>query len=98
VLDVADDVLGLFALDAVADQRAGENGVFALVFEGASVARLAGEVGAAAEGHVVALGAQFAANERAVVAGGFGVPTGGCAEVGGQRGGVAAIHGAERTP
>ncbi len=55
MLDVADDVLGLLALDAVADQRACEDGVFAHVLEGASVARLASQVDAAAEGHVVAL-------------------------------------------
>ncbi len=42
VLDVADDVLGLLALDAIAHQGAGEQRIFALVFEGSSVARLAG--------------------------------------------------------
>jgi hypothetical protein len=48
------------ALNEVANQRSGQDGVFAKVLEGAPVARLAGEVHAAAEGHVVALRAQFA--------------------------------------
>ena len=82
--------------DEVAGQRAGEERVFALVLEGAAVARLAGQVDAAAERHAVALVAQFAADERAVLEGGLRIPGGGGAEVVGQRGGVAARSSAAR--
>src|SRR5262249_29576255 len=47
MLDMADDVLGLLAFDPVADERAGEDGIFAHVFKGATVARLASSVDAA---------------------------------------------------
>ena len=74
VLDVAHDVVGLDAHGELADHGAGEDGVFAGVLEVAAVARLADEVHAAADGHVVALGAQLAADDRAEEEGGVGVP------------------------
>ena len=85
VLDVAHDVVGLDAHGELADHGAGEDGVFAGVLEVAAVARLADEVDAAADGHVVALGAQLAADDRAEEEGGLGVPRGGHAEDGGKR-------------
>src|SRR5208337_42307 len=66
VLDIANDVLGLFAFDTVADERASEDRILAHVFEGSAVARIAGNVNATAEGHVVALRAEFAADQCAV--------------------------------
>src|SRR5206468_11108298 len=76
------------------DQRPGQHRVFSEVFESAAVARFAGEIGAAAERHVVALGAQFAADEGAVFVGRVNIPTGCGGHVGGQRSGVAAVHAA----
>ncbi len=66
VLDVADHVLGLHALHELADHGSGEDGVFALVFEVAAVAGFAGDVDASTEGHVVALVAEFFADEGSV--------------------------------
>ena len=63
VLHVADDLLGLHALDELGDHLAGQDGVFALVFEVAAVARLARDVHAAAERGVVLLIAQLAADQ-----------------------------------
>ena len=94
VLDVADHVGGLRALDEPGHQRAGEDRIFAEVFKGAAVARLAGEVHAAAERHVESLRAEFATDERAVFVGRFGVPACGCRDVGRERGGIAAVHAA----
>ncbi len=94
VLDVAHDVVGLDAAGELADHGAGEDGVFAGVLEVAAVARLADEVYAAADGHVVALLAQLAADDGAVEEGGVGIPRGGHAEGGGQQRGVAAARGA----
>ena len=51
MLDISDNVLVLRALDQTTDQRAGENGVFAEIFEVAAIARLAREVNAAAKLH-----------------------------------------------
>ncbi len=62
------------------------------VLEVAAVARLADEVHAAADGHVVALVAELAADDGAVEEGGVGVPAGGHADDGGQQGGVAALQ------
>src|SRR5438477_6027647 len=94
VFDVADDELRLGAFDQFRHQGSGQDRVFAEVLEGAPVARFSGEIRAAAEGHVVALGAQFAADEGAVLVGGIDVPTGRGGHVGGQRSGVAAVHAA----
>ncbi len=77
----------------LADHGSGEDGVFAGVLEVAAVARLADEVDAAADGHVVALGAQLAADDGAVEEGGVGIPARRHAEGGGQRRGVAALMG-----
>ena len=74
VLDVADDVLGLFALHQIADDGSGEQRVFAGVLEGAAISRLASEVDSAAESHVEALRAKLAADHRAECAGGLGIP------------------------
>ncbi len=48
MFNIADDVLSLLAFDSVADQCSGEDWVFAHVFEGSAVARIAGDVHAAA--------------------------------------------------
>src|SRR5689334_13781860 len=94
MLDVADDVLALLALDAIADHDSGEDGILAHVLEGPAIAGFAGDVNAAAEGHVVALGAKFAADERAVFAGGMRVPTGSSGYIGGQSNGETSVFGA----
>src|SRR6185437_13256984 len=65
VLDVPNHVLRLRALDELGDEFAGENRIFAQVFERSAVARLAGDIHAAAQGHVVALRAQFGTDQRA---------------------------------
>ena len=91
VLDVAHDVVGLDAHDDVADGGAGEDGIFAGVLKEAAVAWVAGEVDAAADGLVVTLRAELAADDVAVEVGGIGVPRCGCAEDGGQERGVAAL-------
>src|ERR1017187_6190378 len=74
MLDVADHMLRLLALDAIAYQGSRQNGIFAEVLEGASIARLASDVGAAAEGHVIALCTQLASNQSAVCTRGLRVP------------------------
>ena len=94
VLDVADDVGRLRALDEVRYKRAGEHRVFAQVLKGAAVARVAGEVDATAERHVEALRAQLTANQRTVFVGCIHIPTAGRSHVGRQRGGVAAVDAA----
>jgi len=55
VLDVAHDVVGLETLHEIAAESSGEDGVFAEVFEIAPVARLACDIDASADGHVIAL-------------------------------------------
>ncbi len=81
----------LDAHDEVADGGSGEHGIFAGVLEEAAVAGVAGEIDAAADGLVVALGAELAADDIAVEVGGVGVPGGGGAEDGGEQGGVAGL-------
>src|ERR1700722_9118678 len=98
MLDVADDVFGLLALHKIADERAGEDWIFAEIFKGAAVARLAREVGAAAERHVVALRAKFFADEATVRASGVGIPASRGADVGGKRRGVGAVFAAAGDP
>src|SRR5207237_6188887 len=80
-----------FAFHAIANERAGEDRIFTHIFECPSVARFARQVHTAAKSHVVALRAQFAADERAVCAGCMHVPTCGSRHIGRQRRGVAAI-------
>ena len=94
MLDVADDVLGLGALNEPRHQVSGQDGVLAEVLEGAPIARFAGDVHAAAEGHVVALRAQFRADQLAVFVGGVRIPACRRGLVGGQRRGVAPVHAA----
>ncbi len=98
VLDIADDMLGLLTFDPVAYQRAGQQRIFALVLKGSAIARLASQVDAAAERHVVALGAQLAANQCAIVTGRFRIPTGRRGYVGRQRGGVTPVLGTHPNP
>jgi hypothetical protein len=74
VFDVADNTLRLQRLHLRAHQLAGQDRVFALILENAAVARLARQVHTAAQGHVVALIAQFRADQRAVLARQFQVP------------------------
>src|SRR5579884_730561 len=91
VFDVADHVLRLLALDAIAHESAGKNGILAHVLERPSVARLAREVHAAAERHVVALIAKFASDQRAVFTGGLRVPARSRSNIRRQRCGIASI-------
>ncbi len=65
--------------------------IFTQVFESSAIAGFAGEVDASAEGHVVALRAQLAADERAIFVGSVGIPTGGAGHIGRQGRGVATI-------
>ena len=81
VLDVADDVLGLLALHHPSHHRAGEDRIFAHVFEGAPIARLASQIHAATQRHVVSLGAKFTSDESSVFVGGVRVPARGGAQI-----------------
>ncbi len=74
VLQIADDVLGLHALDKVANQRAGLQRIFALVFEGTAVTRLTRKVDASAERHAIALGPQLTADQGAIFKRGLRIP------------------------
>ena len=98
VLDVAHDVVGLHAAGELADHGSGEDGVFAGVLEVAAVAGLADEVHAAADGHVEAHGAEFAADDGAVEEGSVGVPGCGQADDGGKQRGVAALESGHAHP
>ncbi len=91
VLDVADDVLVLGTFDDLSDNFSGEDGVFAHVLEGAAIAGFAGDVHSAAQRHVVALRAQFAADKRSVLMRGFEIPTCRAGHAGGERRGIAPI-------
>ena len=94
VLDVAHDLVGLDAAGELADHGSGENGIFAGVFEVAAVAGIAGEVDAAADGHVVAHVAELAADDGAEEEEGILIPAARGAEHGGQqRGVVTALRG-----
>ncbi len=84
MFDVAHDLLILDAPHELAHHLPGQDGVFAVVLEIAAVTRLAGDVHAAADRHVVALVAEFAPNHGAVETSGLGVPTGRQAEGGRQ--------------
>ncbi len=88
VLDVADDLVGLQALDELGHHFAGEDGIFSLVLEVAAVARFAGDVHAAAQRGVVLLIAELAANQVAVLVGHFQIPGGGFGHRRWQQGGV----------
>ncbi len=93
VLDVAHHLLGLQAFHELPDHGSGEDGILAGVLEIASVARLANQVYAAADGHVVALIAQFAADHRAVEISRLGVETGRRSQGRRQQRGIAALSG-----
>ncbi len=90
VLDGGHHVLAFDAADRFADHGAGQQRVFAGVFEVAAVARLAHQVGAAGQQHVEALGMRFAADHGAAAEGGFRIPGGGGDGAGRQRRGVVA--------
>jgi len=92
VLDIADDALFLKSLHFSANQFTGKDGVFALIFEDAAVARLARQVHAAAERHVVSLIAQLRGDERAIFARRVEIPTGGRGHAGWKRRRIAAIE------
>src|SRR4029077_15664101 len=74
VLDVPDHVLTLLALYPMTDHRAGENRVLAHVLERSAMARLAGQIPAAAQGHVVALRAQLTPDQRPVLLSEIDIP------------------------
>src|SRR6185437_581132 len=74
VLDVANNMRRLLAFDAIANHGSGENGIFTHVLKCATAAKLADEIHAAAERHVVALGTQFAADHIAVFTSSVRVP------------------------
>ena len=96
VLQVADYVLRLHSLDEVADQRACQKRVFALILKRTAVARLARQVDASAERHAVALLAQLAADQCAIFKGSLRIPCGSSRQVVGQRGGIASGGSAAR--
>ena len=86
MLDVGNDVLGLDGVEVGGRDFAGEDGVFALGFEGAAVARLASdEVAVAAEVDVDAVVGELGADNVAVLGGFGGVPAGGAGEGGRER-------------
>lgn len=89
VLQVADDVLGLHALDEVTHKRAGQQRIFALVLECAAVTRLTRKVDASTKRHAIALGPQLAANQRPIFKGSLRVPCRGGRQIVRQRGGIA---------
>ena len=74
MLQIADDVLGLNAPNEIAGYRACEKWVFTFVFKGASATRLAGQIEAAAQGHVVSLVAELVANQSSILECCFRVP------------------------
>src|ERR1700688_2321896 len=74
VLDVPDDMLRLFALDAIAHQGSRENRIFSQVFERPSVAWLSRNIRSPAQSHVVTLRAQFPPDQRAIFACRFRIP------------------------
>ena len=91
MLDVANDVLSLRSPNQRSDHSPGEDWVLAQVLKRAAIARLASQIHASAEGHIVALRSQFATDQRSILIGCIQVPTRGCGQIGGQGGGVAAI-------
>ena len=91
MLDVADDMLSLQTFHDRRNQLSSQYGIFAQIFEGAAIAGFAGEIGAPAERHVVALGAQFTSNQSSVFVSGIEIPARGRGHVRGQRRRVASI-------
>ena len=92
VLDIAHDVFGLNTLHQIADHAACQQRIFSGVFEIASVARLAGDVDAAADGHVVALRPKLPSDDVAVGLRCVDIPARGGPARRGQQRGVAAHH------
>ena len=66
MLDVAHDVVALHTTDQMSHHGTGQQRVFTGVFEQPAIARIAGQIHAAADGLVVALSAQLPANHIAV--------------------------------
>src|SRR5664280_3578023 len=91
VFDIAEHMLCLFATNSVANQRSGEDRVFSHVFEGAAVARFAGQVYATAKSHVVALGAKLPANQRTVFTRSLRIPARGGSNIRWQCRGITAV-------
>src|SRR5258705_8950760 len=84
MLDVSQNVLGLFAHHPISNEGSGKDGIFTHIFECAAIARLPRQIDAAAQSHVVPLRAQLASDKRAVVASGLRIPTGRRRDVGGE--------------
>ena len=90
MLDGGHHMLVLDAADGFARQRAGQQRVFAQIFEIAAIARLARQVDAAGQQHIQAAGARILGDGRAAVIGDLRVPAGRQRQAGGQGGGVLA--------
>src|SRR5580693_10570320 len=91
MLDVADDVLGLQALHHVSNHFAGEDWILTQVFEGAAIARLAGQIHASTQRHVEALRPQLAPDQSSVFVGRIQIPTRRAGEIAGQSGRVTTV-------
>src|SRR5579864_3881460 len=74
VLDVAEHMLRLLASYDRCHHLSGKYRIFAHVFKGAAVARLAGKVDAATERHVVALRAQLAPDQSSIFESALQIP------------------------
>jgi hypothetical protein len=74
VLDVANDMLSLFALHEIADHGAGEKGISSRVFEGAAISRFPSKANTTPQGHVEALRPKIAANHIAERTSRFHIP------------------------
>jgi hypothetical protein len=67
VLDRGNDVVGLDAANGRAHQHARQQRIFRQIFKRAAIARIARQVDAAGQQHVVAAGARFGADHRAAI-------------------------------
>ncbi len=93
VLDRRNDLVRLDALDLGADNRAGQQRVFAAIFEITTVARFAQQVDAAGQLHVEAGIAGFGTDHGATLIGKVQVPGGSRRQARGQGGAFAPVVG-----
>ena len=96
MLDVANDVLRLFALHQIANHCSGQQRIFSGVLEGPPVPRFARQIDAPAQTHIEALRSQLSTDERAVLAGTLRVPARSGRQIRRERGRIAAIRPAVR--
>src|SRR6266576_2253507 len=85
VLDVADDVLVLRALDDLSNDFASQDRVLAHVLERTAIAGFAGDVHASPQRHVVTLRAQLAADQRSILMRSIQIPAGRASHARGER-------------